>query len=104
MGVEAVAPMILPAQVTGLALSPNTVVYYYTYGSVLAALSRPQDNKCPEAMEVLTEVKLAFGSDPDIAGIVSAGEAICSSLGDTASSIPTVTPEAMFDMTVTPSP
>ncbi|HSQ40314.1 MAG TPA: tetratricopeptide repeat protein, partial [Anaerolineales bacterium] len=38
--------------VTGLALSPNTVVYYYTYGSVLAALSRPKDNKCGEAMSV----------------------------------------------------
>jgi tetratricopeptide (TPR) repeat protein len=92
------------AQVNGLALSPSTVVYYYTYGSVLAALSRPQDNKCPEAMEVLTEVKLAYGSDPDIAGIVSAGEAICSSLGNTTSSVPTATPEAMLDMTATPSP
>lgn len=93
-----------PAQVTGLELSPNTVVYYYTYGSVLAALSRPQDNRCPEALEVLTEVKLAYGSDPNIAGIISAGEAICSSLGNTASSVPTVTSEVMFDMTATPSP
>jgi tetratricopeptide (TPR) repeat protein len=97
-------PNDTPAQVTGMALSPSTVVYYYTYGSVLAALSRPQDNKCPEALEVLTEVKLAYGNDPDIAGIISAGEAICSSLGDTAVSIPSATPEAMFDMTATPAP
>ncbi len=97
-------PNDTPAQVDGLALSSSTVVYYYTYGSVLAALSRPQDNKCPEAMEVLTEVKVAFGSDPDIAGIISAGEAICSSLGNTAASVPTVTPDVMSDMTATPSP
>ena len=97
-------PNDTPAQVTGLALSPSTVVYYYVYGSVLAALSRPQDNKCSEAMDVLGEVKAAFGSDPDIAGIVSAGEAICSSLGDTASSIPTATSEVMSDATATPSP
>jgi len=97
-------PNDTPAQVTGMALSPSTVVYYYTYGSVLAALSRPQDNKCPEAMEVLTEVKLAYGNDPDIAGIISAGEAICASLGDTAVSIPSVTPEVMLDMTATPAP
>ena len=97
-------PNDTPADVTGLALSPSTVVYYYTYGSVLAALSRPQDNKCPEAVEVLTEVKVAFGSDPDIAGIISAGEAICSSLGDTASSIPTAVPEVMSDTDATPSP
>lgn len=92
------------AQVNGLPLSPNTVVYYYTYGSVLAALSRPKDNKCPEALDVLMEVKLAYASDPDIAGIISAGEAICASLGSTASSVPTVTPEVMFNMTETPSP
>jgi tetratricopeptide (TPR) repeat protein len=91
------------AQVTGLALSPSTVVYYYTYGSVLAALSRPQDNKCPEAMQVLGEVKQAFGSDPDIAGIISAGEAICSSLGDTASSVPTTAVEATISPETTPS-
>jgi len=97
-------PNDTPAQVTGLALSPSTVVYYYTYGSVLAALSRPQDNKCPEAIVVLDEVKTTFGSDPDIAGIISAGEAICASLGDTASSIPTAAPEAMTDTTATPSP
>jgi len=97
-------PNDTPAQVTGLALSPSTVVYYYTYGSVLAALSRPQDNKCPEAIDVLTEVKLAYGSDPDIAGIISAGEAICSSVGDTASSLPTSVPDAMPEETATPSP
>jgi len=84
-------PNDTPAEVRGLALSPNTVVYYYTYGSVLAALSRPQDNKCPEALNVLSEVKTGFGSDPDIAGIISAGEAICSSLGETASTNPSGT-------------
>jgi len=93
-----------PAQVAGLPLSPSTVVYYYTYGSVLAALSRPQDNKCPEALNVLAEVKRAYGSDPDIAGIISAGEAICSSLGNTNPSLPIATPEVKAEMTMTPSP
>jgi tetratricopeptide (TPR) repeat protein len=83
--------------VTGLALSPNTVVYYYTYGSVLAALSRPKDNKCGEAMLVLNEVAAAFPGDSDIAGIVQAGRTICASLGTSAGSAATslpVTPEA----------
>jgi tetratricopeptide (TPR) repeat protein len=97
-------PNDTPAEVTGLPLSPSTVVYYYTYGSVLAALSRPQDNKCPEAMDVFAEVKRSFGSDPDIAGIISSGEIICASLGNTASSVPTAMPEAMIDTTATPSP
>ena len=88
--------------VTGLALSPNTVVYYYTYGSVLAALSRPKDNKCGEAMSVLNEVEAAFPDDSDIAGIVQSGRAICASIGISAGSAATslpVTPEAG-----TPSP
>jgi tetratricopeptide (TPR) repeat protein len=108
--------------VVGQELSPSTVVYYYTYGSVLAALSRPKDNRCPEALDILGEVKAAYGSDPDIAGIVSAGEAICRSLVSADSSAPTISPEtilspeapagtastalpeAMLDVTATPSP
>jgi tetratricopeptide (TPR) repeat protein len=90
------------AVVTGLALSPNTVVYYYTYGSVLAALSRPKNNQCGEAMSVLNEVEAAFPGDSDIAGIVQAGRTICASLGTSSGSAATslpVTPEAG-----TPSP
>jgi tetratricopeptide (TPR) repeat protein len=68
------------AEVTGLALSPNTVVYYYTYGSVLAALSRPKENYCDEAMVVMAEVRAQFSGDRDIMGIVQAGEEICESL------------------------
>jgi len=69
-----------PAEVTGLALSANTVVYYYTYGSVLAALSRPQENFCDEAMIIMAEVRTQFSADRDIMGIVQAGESICQSL------------------------
>jgi tetratricopeptide (TPR) repeat protein len=94
--------------VTGLALSPNTVVYYYTYGSVLAALSRPKDNKCGEAMTVLNEVAAAFPGDSDIAGIVDAGRTICSQIGVTpvitATGSP-VTPEAITPFPAyTPNP
>ena len=42
-------------EVKGQPLSQSTVVYYYTYGSVLAALSRPKDNKCGEALQVFQE-------------------------------------------------
>ncbi len=99
-----------PAQITGLELSPNTVVYYYTYGSVLAALSRPQANNCSEALQVLSEVKAQFGADRDIAGIVNAGEEICRLVGGSSDGIqPAATIEAptqdplMVDQTPTPS-
>ncbi|MCK6540172.1 MAG: hypothetical protein L6Q26_08945, partial [Anaerolineales bacterium] len=88
-----------PVEIRGLELSPNTIVYYYTYGSVLAALSRPRDNKCGEAMQVLGEVRTEITSKPEvyadsyqtILSIVQAGEAICESLaedGVPASSVP----------------
>lgn len=88
--------------VVGLPLSPNTVVYYYTYGSVLAALSRPKDNKCGEAVAVLNEVALAFPGDSDIAGIVDAGRAICASLGTV--SVPAATGLPVQPEAITPTP
>jgi tetratricopeptide (TPR) repeat protein len=94
-----------PQDITGLGLSPNTVVYYYTYGSVLAALSRPRDNKCGDAMQVLGQVRSEVTGNPDayadgyqtILSIVQAGESICNSLAnDTTpvSSVMTMTPTA----------
>ena len=78
--------------VEGLSLSSNTVVYYYTYGSVLAALSRPQQNYCPEALEVLGEVRAAYPNDPTVISIVQAGEQICYSLLESLSQTPTPYP------------
>lgn len=111
-----------PVEVEGLAISPNTIVYYYTYGSVLAALSRPRDNKCGEAMQVLSEVRTELDANPEaytdgrqtIISIVQAGEAICQSLADDGVSVSPVpgeavtsTPEAggvRMNITATPSP
>jgi len=110
----------VPYEITGLPISPATIVYYYTYGSVLSALSRKADNKCEEANQIFSEVKTELSVNPDaytdgyqtIISIVQAGEAICQSLADDVVSTPSVggeagtsTPEAgMSDMTATPSP
>ena len=76
--------------VNGMALSSDTLVYYYTYGSVLAALSRPQENYCAEATSIFNEIRASvFGSEPTVLGIVQAGEAICASIGE-ATPIPNV--------------
>ena len=101
--------------ISGQAINPDTVIYYYTYGSVLAALSRPRDNKCSLAMQVLGEVRSELTSNPDaytegyqtILSIVQAGEAICDDLasgGAPASSVPGEADEAMGEMTATPGP
>ena len=117
-----------PVTVQGLAIEPNTIVYYYTYGSVLAALSRPKANQCPEAMQVMQEVRNELKVNPDdytdgrdtIISIVEAGEEICASLGatetpdlnatpettETVSSNPTVDAAAtlIYQLTLTPTP
>ena len=104
-----------PVDVRGEAISPNTIVYYYTYGSVLAALSRPRDNKCGEAMQVLGEVRSELNAKPEayadsqeiILNIVRAGEEICESLADGSASVPSsgnAAGEVMTDATGTPGP
>ncbi|MDO9348823.1 MAG: hypothetical protein Q7T47_06015, partial [Anaerolineales bacterium] len=79
-------------EVQALDLSPSTVVYYYTYGSMLAGLSRPQQNYCPEAIVVLGQVRADFGGDATIASIVDAGEQICLSLTQSLAQTPTPVP------------
>lgn len=77
-----------PVDVQGLAISPNTIVYYYIYGSVQAALSRQRDNRCDKALKAFDEVKAELEANPDdyvdgretIISIVDAGEEICASL------------------------
>jgi len=106
--------------IIGLPIAPSTIVYYYTYGSVLAALSRPRDNKCGDAMQVFSEVRAELNANPDayadgretIINIIQAGETICASLAEDGlppSSVldegTTSTPEAgMSDLTATPTP
>lgn len=66
------------AQVQGLPLTSLSVAYYYVeYGTNLAFLSRPNENYCPEAVQVLQEVRLAYGSDPTLMSIVEDSEGIC---------------------------
>jgi hypothetical protein len=102
-----------PTEIKGLAIDPDTIVYYYTYGSVLAALSRPRDNKCDKAMQVFGDVREELTTNPDsyedgyetIMKIVADGEFICNSLADGSEPVPTVTGEAgdVIEVTATPT-
>ena len=74
--------------IVGLPISPSTIVYYYTYGSVLAGLSRKADNKCPQARDIFNVVRTELSAHPDaytdgystITKIIQEGEFICQSL------------------------
>lgn len=63
--------------VQGMPLSDNTVVYYFTYGSVLAGLHKEGDDYCVRAMDILGQIKTGYSTDPTVMGIVTAGEEIC---------------------------
>jgi tetratricopeptide (TPR) repeat protein len=69
--------------ITGMPLTANTAVYYYTYGSVLAALHKKSQPYCDEAMKVFAEVRAGFPTDTTAMGIVKEGENICMSYGYT---------------------
>lgn len=70
--------------VVGLPLTNITVAYYYArYGSVLAALSRPGANLCPDALEVLAHVREAYPDDNVLMAIVEENEAICRLISET---------------------
>ena len=109
-----------PNDIKGLPISPSTIVYYYTYGSVLSALSRPGQNYCGDAMQIFSEVRAELNANPDayadgkqtIITIVQAGEDICQSLGEGVTPSSSVSGEAVtstpvagiYDMTATPTP
>jgi tetratricopeptide (TPR) repeat protein len=71
--------------VQGMPLSANTVVYYYTYGSVLTGMHTPTDDKCTEAVKVMAEVRAKYQGDADVMSIIQANEQVCASFGITES-------------------
>lgn len=66
------------ADVEGLPLSNLTVAYYYVeYGTVLAFLSRANENYCPQALPILNQVKTTYPEDPFLTAIVEDSEGLC---------------------------
>ncbi len=70
--------------VEGLPLTNLEVAFIYVrYGSVLAALSRPGANYCPEALAVLEQVRAAYPDNLTLIGIIEENEAICQLIEET---------------------
>lgn len=66
--------------VRGLPLDNNTLIYYYTYGSRLAAL-----NQCDRATPILDEVAAAYPGDAIVIGIVNESYTVCENLAASSS-------------------
>lgn len=96
--------------VEGLPLTSLTVAYYYVeYGTNLAFLSRPNENYCSEAIEVLQEVRDSYPDDPTLMAIVEDSEGICRNLGGSpgifsATIEPTASETPNNSNTITPTP
>lgn len=87
-----------PIELEGMSLSASTVVYYYTYASLLAGMYLPRDPErstyCTDALEVISEIRSSsFGGDETIGGILSESENICTNM-TAIKDTPVVTPTA----------
>lgn len=79
--------------VNGLPLTSGTVAFYYAqYGSALAALSRPNQNFCPEALQVLSEVRTKYPEDTTLNEIIDENIAICAIVAERSAPQATPTP------------
>jgi tetratricopeptide (TPR) repeat protein len=67
--------------IQGLPLTASTGDYYITYGSDLAALHRPSNNYCQEAMRILGMARQAFTADEIAIKNITESENICKSYG-----------------------
>lgn len=63
--------------IEGMPLSDNTVVYYFTYGSVLAGMHRESNGYCKEAMQILEMVRREYSDDETVMQTVAESETIC---------------------------
>jgi tetratricopeptide (TPR) repeat protein len=61
--------------VSGMRLDDATLVYYYTYGSVLAAL-----DQCPRAQPILDQLSTSYPGDAIVMGIVNESYSVCENL------------------------
>lgn len=81
------------AVVSGMPLKPETLEYYYTFGSVLAAYL-----KCDRALPVFSQVAAFAADDEVVQNIVAEGRAICEQGGtpsvETNTAEPNKTPAA----------
>ena len=68
----------VPGPVEELALTNDEAGWFYAmYGSTLAALSRPNNNRCTDALGVMDQVRSAFPENGLLMGIVDENQAIC---------------------------
>jgi tetratricopeptide (TPR) repeat protein len=77
-----------PITIQGMPLSTDTVLYYYTYGSVLAGMHQKTRPYCDQAVPILSAVRKQFSNDPSVISIITPSEEICKKAANGASNTP----------------
>jgi tetratricopeptide (TPR) repeat protein len=96
--------------IEGMDLSAATVVYYYTYASLLAGMYLPRhpvrSQYCVESLLVIDQISASpFSSDASIMDILAPSRSICESAGlSPTEDVTTLTPQGTVTITVTPTP
>lgn len=95
-------PCTSQIETSALPLSDSSLIYYYTYGSVLAGLHRDGlDDYCERAARVFQQVRALYSSNETIMAIIIPSENICRiSPGEV---YPTSTPLPTLEGTPTPA-
>lgn len=60
-----------------LTLTDNTLVYFYTYVSVMSALSKPTNSNCTDVAWAFTKLRESYGSDDFVMSFVTNAEGLC---------------------------
>jgi tetratricopeptide (TPR) repeat protein len=100
----------LQITIEGMDLSAATVVYYYTYASLLAGMYLPRHpvraQYCVQALDVIDQISSSpFGSDTSIMEILAPSKSIClSASASPTDDVTTLTPQVTLSPGPTPTP
>ncbi|MBE0697765.1 MAG: tetratricopeptide repeat protein, partial [Anaerolineaceae bacterium] len=97
-----------PITMEGMDLSAATVVYYYTYASLLAGMYLPRhpvrSQYCVESLNVINQISSSpFSSDETIMEILAPSQAICASASASPTEDLTATPQVTATAIPTPT-
>jgi tetratricopeptide (TPR) repeat protein len=92
-------------EVKPLVLNPNSATYYLDLGSVLSAFAPNKPEYCPEVVNLLSQIKVAYPDNTIITRNADVGLAICAEVTAALAQTPVTTPGAAANpFPVTPQP
>jgi len=92
------------AVVKPLVLNPNSATYYLDLGSVLSAFAPNKPEYCPEVVNLLTQIKVAYPDNTVITRNADVGLAICAEVTSQAQTPASTPGAAVYPVLANPQP